>query len=561
MKSHFIYSTILCYFLVFLPFALTSQSLEFLDKSTSEDIFTTHDFHASTYHDGFFYLAGEFWKDISFQNFSLSLPAGVDDEKHAFILKLNDVGQVEDLWHFESDSYVRINQMEVDPSTNMLTIVGQFRESLVYQDTSLNTDYGGEGFIMNMDLNGGLNWTKSLHTKSPTSFSSAEGMALDQSGNIFVGFEIFGEVELDGELFIVDESMSGALITKLTPEGMVLQSQQWFGNMFENIIDITDVLVNSDNALIVTGGFSGEMKVGETMIGSESPYIQAFVMQQSNQLEMNWAKQYEGSNSLVNCATFYEDRLMLSVQYRDYFKFDDQEITGSGSWGDLALLEIDDDGQASLFQHLMLNQNGGSKGVYGIDLIPYRDMLYVGGMYQGAVESEEGIVLENPGNSSFQLAFILAIDDQGAIQDIYNFHGSIGPSRIRTLASSASRLLFSGEFFTQIALEGEILQTTNSTLFYGAFYDAIFSHVDPTVANSTYCIEKYSPLVYQELFFQSHESIQGIRLMDASGNTLRSLSSSKLLHPYIDVSHLPTGIYFAQVRCDQGIETFKFVKQ
>ena len=177
---------------------LQAQELDWLKNSTSENSFSTHRFYASTYHDGHFYFAGDFWKDLTIDNFHIEI---TDDIHDGFIIKMDESGTASQLWHFASDDYIRINKVVVNPVSESLIVVGQFRTNLIYNGDEWNTPFFIDGFVMSLQLNGTLNWMKEVDSDNEFSFASGEALGIDDQGNIFVAFEAGGMVSMEKSIF------------------------------------------------------------------------------------------------------------------------------------------------------------------------------------------------------------------------------------------------------------------------------------------------------------------------------------------------------------------------
>lgn len=538
-----------------------TQTLEYLEKSTSVDMSTSHNFHASAYNDGYFYLAGEFWKDIAFGNFSIAFPAGEDDMVWSFILKVSEEGEVVDLWHFESDEYTRINQLVFDPSGETLTIVGQYRTNMIYNGSELNTAFVADGFVMNLNVDGSLNWSKQVIAQSNTSFASGEGLAIDANGNIFVGLEAGGTVDLEGTVFVYPEETLGALIVSLDPAGNVLHTQQWQMNGFETFIDITDMAIDETGKLVIGGGLTGEAQLGGVLFGTDSPTLQSFVIKENEDLSIAWAKQYLGGNSMVSNLLRFDNQLYISLEYANFLNIDDTQIIGSGSWRDLAIVAVDTEENSTLVQNFRLAENGGTSGVYANSMTEYLGNLYIGGMYQGVVINDDDFSLGITGNADFQFPFILSLNLEGAIVSSYDFWGSTGPSRLRTLSASEHRLLFGGTFTDAIRLAGESLETVNSTLFYGAFWDGVINSVFDRTAPATSCVQNVYPTVVKEVLYVDAIDVEGMWIIDATGKSVADASTATQSPRQIQVDHLVPGLYYLKITCGEGTETVKFFKR
>jgi len=548
------------FFSIHLLAAQENISVDWLKNSASNDIYTTHSFYTSTYHDGNFYLAGDFWKDLSIDEHHIEIE---DDIADGFIFKIDENGNASQLWHFESAHYARINNIAVNPVTSSLIIVGSFSTNLVFNNYDWNTPYFGDGFVMSIDLDGTFNWIKEIDSATETSSAGAATLAFDQAGNIYFTAGVFGSASIEEQAFSFDEETIGLLLVKLDPDGNLLQTQKWQPIGFESFIDITDMAIDVEDNLIIGGTIPYPVMIDEFEVSPPAAGSQPFVMKFNNDFSPIWINTYISFNGLVNDVFIDGTDILLSTQYNTSINIDGITLTGTGSWGELAFMKLDKSGALQWVKNITLTENGGNSGVYARDICKWLDHYFIAGMYQGDAMLDDEVILDNTASgSSFQYPYILSFTEEGVLTNTYGFQGSDEPSRIATISNNDTHLVFAGNFSGQVNLEGNTVNTINSALFYGALKseDAVTS-TQATIL-STQTLNIYPTIASDKIFIDKDPSIKEFTIFDQLGNKIsNTVQTEKPNHTQaIDVQHLASGLYFIHAFDGVNVLNGKFIK-
>ncbi len=530
---------LICYCFFSMVANLSSQSnLEWLIKSEANVPNTTHGIYDSGASPEYYFAAGDFWPAIVFDDIELEGKNGTAD---GFVAKIDEEGNTVDVWHFESSNYVRINKIEYHHQSESMIIVGQFREDFAFKDFEIDPDYWGHGFVMSVSLDGDMQWFRHIAATNEFSFASGEGLAIGDNGLIYVGFEAFGQIELDNIFYTFEPESQGCLIIALDEAGDIIHDQQWEGNGFENIIDIVD-LAYAEEGVYIAGGMNNGLSIGENTIDLVGNALQAYLIKIDLDLSFDWYKVFPGSSSIVNDLNRSNEGLLVSFQYRDFIEFPDLTVNGSGSWGDLLVSKLTNKGDLIWSHNLFLNQNGGSSGVYGLAMTSWKNLNFVGGMYQGVVNNEAGVVLDPNVGDQFQLPFMIALDDEGNLVEKYGFEGSFGLGKLRGMASNQGGLYFSGDFTQQLSLEGAVITDNTYSIYTGHFSDPSVSTLNVDYSND--CDEEII-VIADKLHVPVNFNL--VFLFNVVGQKLIEIDRYTT-----DLLDLSSGTYFIVGKCDAG---------
>lgn len=531
-----------------------SQDLDWLKNSTSNDVFTSHSFYASCQHNDDFYFAGDFWKDLTIDGVNIEI-AG--DLGNGFILKMDKAGTASGLWHFKSDDYVRINSIEVNPVSKALIVTGNFNQNLIYDDEEWNVDFYSKGFIMSINTDGSLIWMKEISPLNEFSFAIGNGIAIDDQGNIFVGFEAGGEIEIESQNFVFEPETAGAVIAKFNIDGDLISAVQWNSQSFESWIDIVDMAITEENDLLIGGSFSGPIEVYDSSFIFTTATSSNFLVRQDNSLNLKWLKNFSSNRSSVLDILVDEDDLLLSVQYNGSINVDGDILNGTGSWGEMAIIALEGTGEVKWAKNFTLNENGGNSGVYGKSISLWNNQYYIAGTYQGDVLHEGDLILDNNASGpTYQYPFIISLDKSGNLTSVLDFFGSSEPGRISSISANESHLLFGGDFSGQIVLGDTSVSTINSALFYGALSKSISKLQQ--YENGLSLFEIYPNVSSDVINISTESSLTIIELISSHGVVLKKYPGNSRI---IDISDLPAGLYLLSTAIEGRIGTKKFVKR
>ena len=528
--------------------------MDWLKNSTSNGFNTTHSFKTSTQHNDDFYFAGDFWRDLTIDGLSIEIGS---ESANGFILKMDESGTASGLWPFKSSNYVRINAIEVNPVSGSLIATGYYRENLIYNNQVWNATFYANGFVMSINPDGTLDWIKQIEPQDESSVTGGAGLTIDDEGNIFVEIGATGNVNIDDQSFQFDASRPGVIIAKFNVNGELIITDIWKSQTFEGGICINDMAIDNDNQLIIVGCALGTNEIADSNYVFSNVSYQPIIIKQDNDLNLKWLKTYQSMRSIVLDVHLDENDLVLSLQYNDLIIVDENYLYGSGSWGDMAIISLDENAELNWVKNFPLSENGGNYGVYGLSITGWNDQYFIGGMYQGDVVHEGSLILNNSqSGSSYQYPFILSLSKEGEITSAYDFVGSDEPGLISTISANESHLLFGGDFSGRIAIGDSSVSTINSALFYGALTTTMTGI--EVIEDKNDLFEIYPTLSSDYLHIKTESEIRKISLISSMGMLLNEFSGDNRV---IDVNDLTAGFYYLSADIDGKMVSAKFIKQ
>jgi len=286
----------------------------------------------------------------------------------------------------------------------------------------------------------------------------------------------------------------------------------------------------------------------------------AFIITEDADLNPVWADSYIGVSTNMGGILVDNNQILVNLAYNSNLMVNGEQINGTGTWREMAIALLDKEGNTIWLKNFTLTQNGGNASVAGRSMVKANDKYWIGGLYQGWVEHENEVILsnQNPEGSSFQFPFILALDDLGNVTETHDFTNSQGPALLNVLNSNGSQILFGGEFFDRLQMEEEVLETTNSTLFYGGLKDATTSTEAPQNRTTKCDFAIQFSANTGELSIENGNNSTA-EIFDISGRKVRTLDLKTDFNSY-NLSELSRGAYFLKLNCEYGIQTFSFVR-
>ena len=535
-----------------------AQTTDWLKKTESDGFFTSHSFHNSVYFNGHYYWTGDFWKDIYFDDLHVSLEEGVDIQ-NGFMLKTDEEGNAVDLWHFASSNYLRITDMEVNPVSQTLILAGYYWEDMSFNSFSAPNPSPFEGFIMEVNEAGEVNWFQKVETLDDTSSSGANAIGIDSQGNIYAAFSTFGNIQIGETEILVGQENIGNLIVKYDVNGNILNHQHWIGTQFESTVDVLDIEVLSDDRIVFGGEFYGDFSYADEIMEVNGAGSYAFIIVEDGDLNPVWADKYIGTATNMGGVMVDNGNILVNFAYNTNLMVNDEQINGTGTWREMAIALLDKDGGTIWLKNFTLSVNGGNTSVAGREIVKMDDAYWIGGLYQGWVEHENEIILsnQNPEFSNFQFPFILALDTLGNVVETHDFTNSQGPGLLNVLATNGSEVVFGGEFYDRIQMEDEVLETTNSTLFYGSLKNTTTSIDAPqnTTEKCDFTVQ-FSANMGELIVENGNDTVAEV--FDISGRKVCSFNLKSGFNS-LSVSELVRGAYFLNLDCELGGEVFPFV--
>lgn len=529
-----------------------SQNLAWLSTSNTSNNNGNYSLYGSDYINGSFFHCGDFWKDVIIEGVSFTAENNTPD---GFILQTNKDGDAINFMHFKSKEYVRINDIVINEKTGSIIATGNYNENMSYDGQQWSSDYLTVGFIMSLKEDGDLEWIQFVEPTNNVSFGIGQSIAVDEDGNIYVGIDAGGIVSIDETEYAFGEETNGAIIVKMNQDGDVLQGIDWQNNSFEGFIDITSLAFNGDGDLLIGGSATGEVNFGGTPHTFSSVTTECFIIKQDSNLDVLKFITYPSFRCHILDIYTNENTTYLSIQYNQSIKIADETYTGSGSWGDMAIVSLNNQEGVNWVRNFKLTANEGINGVYGLDITEWKNEIFIGGLYQGDVELNDEIILDNTINGSYyQYPFLISLTPEGDLQSVHDFKGNTYAGTMRCVTASSTHLSIAGTYIGDLVLGDTLVSSSTEAIYMGAFNDPLsqvnqvasdeFVRIMPSLTSDFVTIASSLAVDKIQVY-----NMQGALVLEVKGDVEK-----------IDVQHWQAGNYTMTIFLDNQLIHKRFVK-
>ncbi|PCJ66691.1 MAG: hypothetical protein COA58_04320 [Bacteroidetes bacterium] len=516
------------------------------------------------------YVTGTFRGTVDFDPGTGVSNLTADNSYDAFVLKLNSSGDYVWAKSFGSSYSESGNSIDLDAAGNVYT-TGLFRDTVDFDPGTGINNLIADGsryyiFISKLDTDGNFVWARSFGN----SLSNQEDpvISVDENGNVFTSAPFGGTIDFDpgvgtSELTSLSEE-EDIFISKLDTDGNFV----WAKNIghVNGEIGVYSIDHDASGNTVVTGGFGGTIDfdpgVGIGNLTSESS--DGYVLKLDASGDYVWARLFGGP----------------SIQDGNYIHVDAADnIYVAGRFYGTVTLDIDGvetniisiQNEDILFLKMDANGNyiwakglGGTSRNYGKAItVDASGNVYAAGDFQGLVNF-------NPGTATNSLS------SQGG-RDVFIMKLSCAVDISTSLAGSTISANATGATYQwvdcnngNLPIDGETNSSYSATIngnYAVKVTSGECSNISDCVYIGTADINEKAVTLYQ-LFpnpttskvvitnFQS--TISSINILDVTGKILASFTPTSSV---IDMSMLPTGIYFIELFEGESKSTHKIIKQ
>ncbi len=205
--------------------------------------------------------------------------------------------------------------LAIDSSGNLIT-VGWFQNSINFGGTVITTGGGQDLFISKHASNGTLTWVKSYGS---TGDETATGLAIDSSGNIFVGGYFSGTANFGGTNMTC-QGTSDIFLAKYNSSGNHLWSERFGGTNEDYCYGISS---DSSGNVAITGTYRRVINFGGTnfnsIFGGDTGYIAKF----NGSAVHQWSQSFAGGNANYGRAVAFDSsgNVLLTGSFINYIDF------------------------------------------------------------------------------------------------------------------------------------------------------------------------------------------------------------------------------------------------
>ncbi len=346
--------------------------------------------------DNSLYVSGLFNNSATFGSTILTDNDGWGD---GFVSKIDNDGN----WQWTSQicsSGFMWDKSIISDSNNNLYVTGAFENTISFGTTTLISD-GAEADIFIAKINSDGNWEWAVKAGG-TSFDSAECIAIDLEGKIFVSGSFRGSVDF-GTTNLMSNGISDIFIAELDQDGNWLQCIQIGGNEWDSGDNIT---FDSTGHLLITGSFANSITFGSTILTCND-LMSSFIAKMDQQGNWVWAIQINGNDyfgiqdiAIDNC-----DNLCMTGSFENQINFDSTILTSIGE-RDVFVAKTDLNGN-----WLWVNSAGDENQDITKSIICSPDSkIYLSGYFYNSMSFGTSSMITSNGNRDI---FVAKIDEYG----------------------------------------------------------------------------------------------------------------------------------------------------
>lgn len=294
---------------------------------------------------GSIYVAGEFSGSANFGTRVLTGSGATS----AFLAKYENGGNLVWLQQISGKGNDFARGVSTDSAGNVF-VAGTFDDETTFYSsasdlassvrTVIPKPAGGSGiFLASYDGSGNLRRTSRF---GGTGRTSANGIALDTAGNIYVAGGFEGSEAFGASVVASIEGSRDILVAKFDNAGQLVWARRAGGKLFDEALGIA---IDHNGGIVVTGRFEGASDFGGvTLNGSGDADI--FVAKYDGDGNVLWAKKAGGSRKDTGngIATDKAGNIYLTGMFYDRATFDSSAISATGTNSDIFIAKYNPSG-------------------------------------------------------------------------------------------------------------------------------------------------------------------------------------------------------------------------
>ena len=490
--------------------------------------------------------------------------------------------------HLSHEALATVTSVEMDELGNSY-ISGVFEDNFLLEDVWLSSVGGRDIYVAKLSSTGDLIWAKSFGSEEDDNITALKVT----NEKIVIGGNFWRSIQFDAVELNTIISESGLFYAQLNTTGEVNWARviNSVGNKALSALSIHPI--TSDVAVLST------FTEGRNMDNKLITTIVANSVDQTGNLIWANTLQIQGNGRGIGIDYFEDEAVAITGNFEGTINNIDIIQTNTTD-SDAFVWKIDERGNS-----LWLRKAGGVFQDEAVDLTIHNDQIFIAGSFVGVLSLNDSLQIQSIGFNDN--AFLLAYDTSGntlwaksigsealeKCNDLAIYEDQIAlvgyyldQLTIESFSFAGSPTSFAG-FFITTQLDGSITDvqafrssqnlflnavalSEKATLLVGDFEGMV------TLLDTTYQSNIFNPLLIQlgttvsttdnipEASFQISATPVGIeiittlknyeaRLFNASGQ----LSMQFTNEPFLPTQHLPTGIYFLEIRSNKGQFTYK----
>ncbi len=414
---------------------------------------------------------------------------------------------------------------------NFLYVCGYFEGTSTFGNTTLTSVGAYDIFIMKTDLDGNVLWAKQA---GGANNDVAYGIAVDDVGNAYVcgtyktalnaGTLNISTTNLFIESFVISTDANGNFRWAKSTSGNSNNSA-------------TGIAFNKNKGISVCGYFENRLVLDGTQLNTSTPSYDAYLASYDDDGNLNWAKRAGSSSedqaSAVTCDA--QGNTYMVGYYGAEATFGPNTLAFTG-WNDLFVAKYDNAGNVVWAR----GAGGGKLDVANAVTLDNDGNVYIAGMFENyAVFSGTAITDSDRG------IYLASYDANGNFRFVQPAGGVQTDAALAITVHNKKAFIAGYYLFTCYFGGIGVQMSDNNDLFVAAYnIPEVLSVKELSNEN----LSVFPNPILNSINIQSQESFTRIALHDILGKEVFAESLDNVQQKNIDVSHLPSGIYFVCVQ-------------
>jgi len=495
---------------------------------------------------GNIYICGGFVSPtITFGTTTLTSEGG----SNIFLVKYNSDGNV--LWAKSTggtnDDYV--SSVAADGFGNIY-LAGEFKSpAITFGSITLTNETGSDIFIVKYNSNGNVLWAKDVSL--PTNGENfPQALTLDPSGNIYLAGN-FNTTITFGTTTLTSEGGDDFFLVKYNSDGNVLWAKSEGGTNEDYVFSVA---ADGFGNIYLAGEFtSSTLTFGTTTLinkGNED----AFLTKYNSDGNVLWAKSAggvngEGISSVAPDASGNIYALLYSESH--IISFGSITLSNEPGWNYIVKYNID----GNVIWAKCIDNTWDDDMIYAT--VDPSGNTYVSGDFYSPTISFGTTTLTNKGGDDIVLA---KFNSNGSVTWAKSIGGTNDEGAYSVALGISGNIYLAGAFGSPTLTFGSTTIVNNGeTATFDMFIAKLSNATGINEINSSSKIEIYPNPASNTLSINAPQH-SAIGILNIQGKLIISMAANSN-STTIDISSLPTGVYFVKAVTGKGVVTKKFIKE
>ena len=505
------------------------------------------------------YLAGEFSDTMSFGNYHLHTKYW-----NAFLVKYDSNGNVK--WATQTNSASSLSYclgiLSAPDKGGNVYVVGDVGDTVLFGNDTIKQPLNSyNAFLAKYDSNGNFIWVRKSNGIGSIGASSGEGIATDDSGNVYIAGNFFGVTPFGSDTLKTIDTVAGDIfIVKYDKNG----NQLWVAkstNAKDADITLNSLTVDDSGKVYITGYFNNQISFGSLNLNDATQEV--FLVKYDRNGNPIWAKQ-SGGYDMMSSAESYgittdeAGSVYITGLFENSIYFD-STLLHCGYNSNIFLVKYDKNGQLIWAKQSQSSIGNVYYGGYSLSSDKYCHIYFSGG---GPYKQAYNVIfcgVTFSGYSTSDISIVMQLDTSGKAL-CSSIIGTGGDDNNTIACSESGRYVYlGGDIYDTITFGEDFLTVpVNSENPFVARWQPCVISRDAGV-NSYKKSENYFSLfpnpstgtfTLQTVGTQNFASAT-IEIYNVLGERVKSEELSAKSEE-IDLTNQPSGIYFYRVLNENG---------